>query len=74
MRSSGTSGVEQQAGVAPGQHLNLGHVLRGAHVLTPLSLHPAPPGDIAALKDMPLEQLYLDHCSKLKGKPVVRVG
>ena len=38
-------------------------------MLTPLSLHLAPPGDIAALKDMPLTELNLYCCGELTGKP-----
>ena len=40
----------------------------------PLIPHlPAPPGDIAALKDMKLKKMNLKHCSKLAGKLAVRV-
>ena len=39
-------------------------------MLTPLSLQPAPPGDIAALKDLPLTWLNLYNCKELTGKPV----
>ena len=35
---------------------------------------PVPPGDIAALQNMPLEKLDLGLCSQLTGKPAVRVG
>ena len=66
-KSACALGVEQQS-VASGQHLDLGHVLRGARVLTPLSLHLALPGDIAALKDMPLTTLSLWMCENLTGK------
>ena len=35
---------------------------------------PASPGDIAALQNMPLEQLDLTYCGQLTGKPTVHVG
>ena len=35
---------------------------------------PVPPGDIAALQNMPLKLLILLGCQKLTGKPAVRVG
>ena len=41
---------------------------------TSLPLHPVPSGDIAALQNMPLEQLDLYQCRNLTGKPAVRVG
>ena len=41
---------------------------------TSLPLHPVPPGDIAALQNMPLKELVLYNCKELTGKPAVRVG
>ena len=46
------------------------NLLRSPHASPPL----VPPGDIAALQNMPLEVLNLGFCEQLTGKPAVRVG
>ena len=60
--------------VASGQHLSLFRGPYGAPLPSSPPHLPAPPGDIAALQNMPLEKLFLMSCRNLTGKPAVRVG
>ena len=71
----GASGSSSKLVLLQGNTAGSRNLLRGPYGAPLFPPHlPVPPGDIAALQNMPLESLDLSGCEKLTGKPAVRVG